>query len=119
MSIDSYFVVHSYTLDVTGVNYATNPQTVTNWNIEFRQRELFHHPNPFIARGKKSQPPLFDLFPEVKEQIHLYCSKNMDHLTIDSVHEHITNTIIPNLQTEPSHHDLGSQLIPSFIEKPP
>ena len=107
------------TLSVIGISYATNPQTVANWNKEFRQNEFFHHPNPLIARGKKAKPPLFDLFPDVSEKITTYCNKNMAHLSIDAVHEHITTNIIPNLQTKPPHDDLGRQLINSFIQKPP
>ena len=81
------------TLSVIGVNYATNPQTIANWNMEFRNTEQFHHPNPSIASGKKSEPPLFELFPEVIDLIKSYCSKNMDHLTVELVHNHITTVI--------------------------
>ena len=29
-----------------------SPRTIARWNIEFRQNNLFNHPNPIIASGK-------------------------------------------------------------------
>ena len=37
------------TLCIIGVNYASNPQTIANWNKEFRKKEVFHHPIPYSS----------------------------------------------------------------------
>jgi hypothetical protein len=43
-------------LNDIGFNTTINPNTVMNWNIDFRKEEKFHHPNFYVANNIKPKP---------------------------------------------------------------
>ncbi|KAI2489369.1 hypothetical protein MHU86_25224 [Fragilaria crotonensis] len=70
-----------------GFNQATFFKTVANWNKVFRRCEGFPHPNPYFQCGKRSLPPLLEVFPDAKDQIVSFDVGIPEHLTCDFASE--------------------------------
>ena len=49
-----------------GIQATTSARTVQNWNVNFRKKCKFPHPNPKIANGMKYKPSLFEFFPSIE-----------------------------------------------------
>jgi len=57
--------------------------------------EMFPHPNQFANLGKKPDPHMFQVYPELKERIERYCRASVATLSIESVHSCVHETLIP------------------------
>ena len=85
-------------LQILGIGKAAYWEVVHKCNIQFRQNRVFIHLNPYIANGKKRDPPqLFQYFPECKQLLIYYCRDNISNLKAGLVHQHLTNTILTKL----------------------
>ena len=54
-----------------GINYIHSQKPIRNWNIEFREKEVFQVP----FNKEDNVPKLFTYFPEVKSEFASYCNK--------------------------------------------
>jgi hypothetical protein len=86
-------------LNPVGIIQATQHHRVQIWNRIFRISETFPHPNPFAQLGKKPEPQLFQVYPELKEKIELFCKTNLATLTIETLFDHVHSTLIPEIHT--------------------
>ena len=66
----------------TGINQATHWETVRIWNRSFRRRELWPHPRGPPAARNRSDPPLFEVYPEGKKGVIAWCHENMRGLSL-------------------------------------
>jgi hypothetical protein len=51
-------------VNIIGFDTTINAKTLSYWNINFRKRGQFAHPNPFVANGIKPKPQLFEYLPK-------------------------------------------------------
>lgn len=79
----------------TGINQAVSPRIVQRWNNLFRSRELWAHPRGPPGVRSRSDPPLFQLFPEAKTSIVEWCHSNIRDLSCEKLHAYIHDTLIP------------------------
>ena len=84
-------------MKVVGMCHVNNYRSVMSWNIEYRYDSHFQHPNASDNSTKKSQPPLFQLFPQAKKKLLTFCSENSSDMSIDMTHKYLTTHIIPKL----------------------
>ena len=84
-------------LSVFGFSIPTNERTVCRWHIIFKKKEIFPHPNPYVQMKKQCIPKLFEIYPEAKEMVDKFASKNIQSLSSESLALHLNQTIIPNL----------------------
>ena len=71
-------------------------RTVQRWNQEFRHDALF----PTSLSIRKKDPPLFHLFPEIKEETIKYCHENLGDMSVERVHKQLVDEIIPSFASE-------------------
>ena len=71
-------------------------RTVQRWNQEFRENGLFNT----SATKKKEDPPLFHLYPEIKEATIKYCHENLGDMSVERVHKELVDNIIPSVADE-------------------
>jgi len=104
------------------MGYEVCDKSIRLWNMEFRVNNLFNHPNPIISSGKTLTPPLFDLFPEVKDSILTYCLQNISDLNVTRVHNYIVDNLLPNLQKTTMHETVCNEaqhFLESLTTNPP
>jgi len=82
-------------MENVGLQKVSN-ETVRRSNVAFRKIESFLHPQ---ALWKPTEPKLFSIFPEVKFEIHKFCTNptNLETLSVEKVREHLVDNLIPNL----------------------
>ena len=85
---------------VNGLNFDTtiNAKTLSYYNIDFWKRRKFAHPNPRIANGIKSKPPLFEYFPKAAVDATTFVLDHLDHFAVKLLHNEFITTIIPALK---------------------
>jgi len=59
--------------NIMGIEQAIHFKRIQNWNITFHTCEVFPHPNPLVTLGKVPEPPIFNLYPDMKELIWEFC----------------------------------------------
>ena len=71
-------------------------ETVRRSNVAFRKNECFLHPQ---ALWKPREPQLFAVFPEIKVELHKFCTdpKTLQTLCVEAVRDHLVDNLIPNL----------------------
>ncbi len=70
-------------LNSLGMMQATCYKTVAAWNMTYRQREGFPHPNPYVLPcGKQPLPRQLEFFPDAKDEIVSFAILNLAKLTI-------------------------------------
>jgi len=47
------------------------------------ERKFFHHPNPNVDLGKIPEPLLFQAYPSIKEDIQIFCHRDLANLTVE------------------------------------
>ena len=52
------------------------------WNMDFRNRGKFAHPNPFIANGIKPKPPLFEYLTKAAVDATTFVLDHLDHFAV-------------------------------------
>jgi len=68
-------------LNGTGVAQATYYRTVARWNASFRKQELWAHPRGPPGARNRSNPPLFEVYPEAKGLIIQWCNSHIKELS--------------------------------------
>ena len=63
----------------------------------FRVKNTFPHPNALVQCNKKVVPKLFASFPEIKDMIKSYATRDLQTLSSENLAAHIRNNIIPIL----------------------
>jgi len=67
------------------------------WNMTFCHQECFPDPNPLAVIGKLPEPPIFALYPYLKQLIHSFCLSNLIvDLMIETVQDYIITIAIPD-----------------------
>ncbi|KAI2499988.1 hypothetical protein MHU86_14511 [Fragilaria crotonensis] len=84
-------------LNQLGLVQATHRRTVQDWNVEFRKRGTFLHPNHIVRCGKRPLPLLFLRFPKAEEKITAFGLSNLTTLTVELVHSFCLEKLIPEL----------------------
>jgi len=79
---------------------------ISYWNIHFRKATRFPHPNPYVANGIKSKPPLFEYFPQAAADASSFILRHLDHFSVEMLRNEIITNIIPGLVRE-SEQDGG------------
>jgi len=82
-------------LNIVGITQTVDWQVIKKWNISFQQHETFPHPNPVVALGKTQEPPIFQLYPVMKQLIRRFCLNNLIDLTIEKVLDYVKYVAIP------------------------
>jgi len=82
-------------INVVGIEQMVDCNVITQWNKAFRQHEYFPHPNLLLALGKVQEPPIFEMYLDLKDLIWTYCLTNVVNLTIEKVQEFIQSIAIP------------------------
>jgi len=82
-------------MNVVGIEQTVDCNIIEQWNIAFRQHEYFPHPNPLVALGKMQEPPIFEMYPDMKDLIRTYCLTNLVNLTVEKVQEFIQSIAVP------------------------
>ena len=83
-------------LDGTGVVQATYFRTVARWNVTFRKQELWAHPRGPPGARNRSNPPLFEVYPEAKGLIIQWCNSHIKELSCENLHDYILNVLVPD-----------------------
>ena len=83
------------TLNFLGVVQATNPTSTERYNLACRSDETFPHPNQFANLGKKPDPQMFQVYPELKERIERFCTANVATLSVESLCNFVHGTLMP------------------------
>ena len=78
-------------LSNAGINYISHYRTVQRWNLQFRSQGYF----PNHRESKINEPPLFELFPEIKHKMINFCHQNLIDMSIKRVHQELVKKIIP------------------------
>ena len=88
--------------DVIGENdYSTialisNPETILRWFCDFRDHDYFT--NIKTKRSKSERlPPFLSNNPDVANSIISFCKENLSTISVETVHEHIMDNIIPKV----------------------
>ena len=84
-------------LNQLGLVQATHRRTVQDWNVEFRKRGTFLHPNHIVRCGKRPLPLLFLKYPKAEEKITAFGLSNLTVLTVELVHSFCLEKLIPEL----------------------
>jgi len=82
-------------LNKYGLEQTTDSQVVQRWNIAFRSKECFKHPNPHVVHGKVPELLIFEAFLSIKCHICKFCLHDLANLTIEKVHDHVLSKSIP------------------------
>jgi len=80
-------------LNVCGIRQITDWNVLERWNIAFRLKECFHHPNPNIHLGKIPEPLLFQAYPSIKEDIR-------DHILTSAIPKCMQKDGVPEAEKE-------------------
>ena len=91
-------------MEDTGIDQATHFQTVQEWNRIFRHRELWPHPRGPPGARNRSDPPLFEVYPEAKRNIVQWCRDNIRDMSCEKLHDYILTHLVPD------------DLLPKWIE---
>jgi len=75
--------------NVTGIKQMIGLQIVKQWNMTFWHHECFAHPNPIDVIRKLLEPPIFTLYPDLKQLIHSFCLNNLINMMIEKVQDYI------------------------------
>jgi len=82
-------------LNMCGIEQITGWQVLERWNIAFRAKECFDHPNPYVGLGFVPEPLLFEAFPSIKRHIRNFCLHDLANLTIEKVRDYVLSEAIP------------------------
>ena len=84
-----------------GFSFVNNYRSVGNWNIQFRERYFFPHPNIRVELQREYSPRLLDSFSEAEFVINQWASANMKNLTIERLAQYIrSNQFIEDLHKQ-------------------
>ena len=93
-------------LNAVGIDKINNPETIMRWNGMFRNYEKFAHPNLKVELNRLYLPPFLDIYPDAKEDICKWCSKNIESLSSEKLANYIRDELIPKLyQQEVENRD--------------
>ena len=84
-------------LNAVGIDKINNPETIMRWNGMFRNYEKFAHPNLEVELNRLYLPPFLDIYPDAKEDICKWCSKNIESLSSEKLANYIRDELIPKL----------------------
>jgi len=82
-------------LNPIGINLATHCETVQRHNVVFKGTESFPHPNQHATLGKKPEPQMFQVCPELKEKVERFCTRNVATLSIEALCDYMHADVIP------------------------
>ena len=78
-------------------------KTLLRWFRIYREANMF--PNFFKLRSKKSKLPNFlSENPDCVEAIHEYCKENLSSLSVEKVHDHLHEVVLPNIANTIKKH---------------
>ena len=63
--------------------------TVRSWNVLFRKKNIFPHPNLLAEIGRPVDPRPFQMIPTAKAELLSFIYSNLADLTLEMVHDHI------------------------------
>ena len=72
-------------------------KTLRRWNKMFRRNEIFPHPNVNIEMRREYSPVLLDVYPEAREKICEWASKNIDKLSCEALVDFVNGELIQEL----------------------
>ena len=122
--------------ELSKYGYQIEPRRIQHWNIQFCTTG--HFPNPCF--NEELDPPIFNLYPEIKKRFLKFCHDNLADMSNELVHKYVCNTLLPNYANQHNHHPattnvtdqevtptfrrrganvLGSEILQSYITKPP
>jgi len=81
--------------NIMGIEQAIHFKRIQNWNITFHTCEVFPHPNPLVTLGKVPEPPIFNLYLDMKELIQEFCLHNLVNMTLEKVQDFVKTIAIP------------------------
>ena len=82
-------------LSKMGFNTTKCPRTISNWNIVFRERNKFPHPNPHIANGIRQKPTIFELLPALEVDCKEFIFKNFDNFGVEMLRDKLVLSLFP------------------------
>jgi len=82
-------------LNMCGIKQTTDWKVLERWNIAFRLKECFNHPNRHVAIGKVPEPLLFEAYLWIKCHICNFCLGDLANLNIEKVRAYILSIAIP------------------------
>jgi len=80
----------------TGINQTQSHKVIMRWNWMFHSKERWSHPRGSPNARNRSDPPLFQLFPEAKTSILQWCHSNIRDLSCKTLHSFVHDTLIPD-----------------------
>ena len=84
-------------LNDLGVAQATKPRSVQDWNIEFRKRRTFLHPDFIVRCGRRPLPLLLVKYPDAKDQLTAFGIGNLSILTVELMQAFCIDELFPKL----------------------
>jgi hypothetical protein len=91
-----------------GIATVSSPRTVMIWHRHFR---VYHSlQKDATTATKEYQPKLFAVYPEARELINLYFSKDLETINVEAFRSHILDEVIPHLvQSNANRDGIGAE----------
>ena len=71
--------------------------TLQRWHSLYRSKGgFFSHPRSSKS-GKGKLHPFLELYSSAKDDLKMFCRSNINSLSVENVHDHIMNVILPDL----------------------
>ena len=77
------------------LNIIKNYKTLLNWFRSYHCNDCFTNPSHSNSNSHKNAPPLLYENPDLLKSVLDFCKDNISRLTVDLIHDHIINEIIP------------------------
>jgi len=82
-------------LNPIGISLASNCETIQRHNMSFKGTEVFPHPNQHAILGKKPEPQMFQVYPELRNKVEQWCTRNVATLSIEGLCDQVHTHVIP------------------------
>jgi hypothetical protein len=94
-------------------------ETIAKWKSGIGMIDTFLHPNPTVRSGKRSEPSLFEHFPESKDAVRRFANGNLADSMTELKRDFIVTKILPDLLNNKAIHHACKYLLTFYIEKWP
>ena len=74
----------------------SHPETILRWFRQYRENNCFINPGKHKSTTK-TLPPFLAENPDVVQSINSFCKENLSTISVETVHHHILDTVIPKL----------------------
>ena len=98
LEANKYLDMYNELLDSNkeSLSIVSNPATVMHWFWQYRSKDCFVN-TPAHSKSKDSLPSFLASNPDAVESLTSYCNNNLSTLSVERVHHHIIDELIPKL----------------------